>query len=198
MHSQPAALRHVPALDGLRGVAVAGVLLFHADHLMGGFLGVDLFFTLSGFLITTILLQEATRTGAIRLGAFWARRARRLLPALLALLLAVAVYAAVWARPDGTRCDPQRCLRNDGLRRELALDLRRARLLGSVRGTLAVPPHVEPRHRRAVLPRVAAARDPARAMRALGASTPAGAARSLGGARRRLARVDGRSLPARS
>ena len=77
----------------------SGVLLFHADHLMGGFLGVDLFFTLSGFLITTILLQEATRTGAIRLGTFWARRARRLLPALFALLLAVAVYAAVWARP---------------------------------------------------------------------------------------------------
>ena len=99
MHSQPAPLRHVPALDGLRGAAVAGVLLFHADHLLGGFLGVDLFFTLSGFLITTILLQEATRTGAIRLGAFWARRARRLLPALFALLIAVAVYAAVWARP---------------------------------------------------------------------------------------------------
>jgi peptidoglycan/LPS O-acetylase OafA/YrhL len=99
VHSQPAPLRHVPALDGLRGVAVAGVLLFHADHLLGGFLGVDLFFTLSGFLITTILLQEATRTGGVRLGVFWARRARRLLPALFALLIAVAVYAAVWARP---------------------------------------------------------------------------------------------------
>jgi peptidoglycan/LPS O-acetylase OafA/YrhL len=98
--TRPSALRHIPALDGLRGVAVAGVLLFHGDHLRGGFLGVDLFFTLSGFLITTILLQEILRTDTVRLGAFWARRARRLLPALLALLLAVAFYAAVWARPD--------------------------------------------------------------------------------------------------
>jgi peptidoglycan/LPS O-acetylase OafA/YrhL len=97
---RPAPLRHVPALDGLRGVAVAGVLLFHADHLLGGFLGVDLFFTLSGFLITTILLQEVVRTGGVRLGTFWARRARRLLPALFALLVAVALYAAVFARPD--------------------------------------------------------------------------------------------------
>jgi peptidoglycan/LPS O-acetylase OafA/YrhL len=100
VQTQPAALRHVPALDGLRGVAVAGVLLFHADHLLGGFLGVDLFFTLSGFLITTILLQEVVRTGRVRLGTFWARRARRLLPALFALLGAVALYAAVFARPD--------------------------------------------------------------------------------------------------
>ncbi len=100
MDTQHAGLRHIPALDGLRGVAVLGVLLFHADHLLGGFLGVDLFFTLSGFLITTLLLQEVVRTGSIRLGAFWARRARRLLPALLALVLAVAVYAAIWARPN--------------------------------------------------------------------------------------------------
>src|SRR6476660_7522070 len=93
-------IRHVPALDGLRGVAVAGVLLFHGGHLAGGFLGVDAFFVLSGFLITTLLLAEARSRGRIALGAFWGRRARRLLPALVCVLAAVALYAAVWAKPD--------------------------------------------------------------------------------------------------
>jgi peptidoglycan/LPS O-acetylase OafA/YrhL len=86
-------IRHEPALDGLRGAAIAAVLLFHAGHVRGGYLGVDLFFTLSGFLITSLLLAEITSTGGIRLGAFWARRARRLLPALAVLLIAVALYA---------------------------------------------------------------------------------------------------------
>jgi len=90
---------HVPALDGLRGLAVAGVLLFHAGHLVGGYLGVDLFFVLSGFLITSLLLDEWRRTDQIKLLAFWARRARRLLPALFAMLIGVAVYAVVLAKP---------------------------------------------------------------------------------------------------
>jgi peptidoglycan/LPS O-acetylase OafA/YrhL len=90
-------IQHQPALDGLRGVAVAGVLLFHAGHLRGGYLGVDAFFVLSGFLITTLLLVEHDRTGKVGLGAFWSRRARRLLPALLAMLAFVALYAAVIA-----------------------------------------------------------------------------------------------------
>jgi peptidoglycan/LPS O-acetylase OafA/YrhL len=81
----------IPALDGLRAVAVALVL---ADHggipgVAGGFLGVDVFFVLSGFLITSLLLDELGRTGRIGLRAFWIRRARRLLPALLAMVLAV-------------------------------------------------------------------------------------------------------------
>ncbi|MGZ8763999.1 MAG: acyltransferase family protein, partial [Acidimicrobiia bacterium] len=94
-------IRHIPALDGLRGAAICGVLLFHGGHLTGGFLGVDLFFVLSGFLITSLLLVEAgSRLHApIRLGAFWARRARRLLPALGGLLVGIAVYAVVFARP---------------------------------------------------------------------------------------------------
>jgi peptidoglycan/LPS O-acetylase OafA/YrhL len=100
MSTRPTKLVHLGALDGLRGLAVAGVLLFHAGHLKGGFLGVDLFFTLSGFLITTLLLTEHARTGVISLGAFWGRRARRLLPAVLVLLLAVAGYTAIWARPS--------------------------------------------------------------------------------------------------
>ncbi|MEY2423816.1 MAG: hypothetical protein QOI95_3883 [Acidimicrobiaceae bacterium] len=92
-------LPHLPALDGLRGLAVAAVLLFHGDHLTGGFLGVDLFFVLSGFLITGLLLAEA-RSGRIDLVRFWSRRARRLLPALAVVLGAVAVYAVVLARTE--------------------------------------------------------------------------------------------------
>src|SRR5205085_1939467 len=97
--ASPIRLPHVRALDGLRGLAVAAVLFFHDGDLKGGFLGVDLFFVLSGFLITSLLLAEA-REGRIDLGRFWTRRARRLLPALALLLAAVAVYASVFARPD--------------------------------------------------------------------------------------------------
>ncbi|HEX5365315.1 MAG TPA: acyltransferase [Acidimicrobiales bacterium] len=87
-------LAHEPALDGLRGLAVLVVVAFHLDRLQGGFLGVDLFFVLSGFLITSLLLVEHQGRGRVDLGAFWARRARRLLPALLALLAGVAVLLA--------------------------------------------------------------------------------------------------------
>jgi peptidoglycan/LPS O-acetylase OafA/YrhL/lysophospholipase L1-like esterase len=82
----------MPALDGLRGVAVLGVVLYHAGVpvLPGGFLGVDLFFVLSGFLITSLLLVEWSSRGRIDLRTFWMRRARRLLPALVLVLLAVA------------------------------------------------------------------------------------------------------------
>ncbi len=77
-----------------------GVLLFHArGALPGGYLGVDLFFVLSGFLITSLLLREHRDTGRIALGAFWVRRARRLFPALLALMPAIAIYARYIARP---------------------------------------------------------------------------------------------------
>jgi peptidoglycan/LPS O-acetylase OafA/YrhL len=82
----------IPALDGLRAIAVALVL---ADHggipgMDGGFLGVDVFFVLSGFLITSLLLDELGRTGRIGLTGFWIRRARRLLPALVLMVLTVA------------------------------------------------------------------------------------------------------------
>lgn len=94
-------LGHQPALDGLRGVAVGAVMIFHGGFswMPGGFLGVDLFFVLSGFLITTLLLEEWGATGTICLRRFWARRARRLLPALALLLAAVSVYGATWAPP---------------------------------------------------------------------------------------------------
>jgi peptidoglycan/LPS O-acetylase OafA/YrhL/lysophospholipase L1-like esterase len=93
-------LPYVPALDGVRGAAVLGILLFHAGHLPGGWLGVDLFFVLSGFLITSILLNEFGASGKISIARFWARRARRLLPALFVALIGVALYAAIVSRPD--------------------------------------------------------------------------------------------------
>src|SRR5262249_46993653 len=93
-------IQHLPALDGLRGAAVIGVLFFHDDRLRGGYLGVDLFFVLSGFLITSLLVAEQRAAGRIDLRAFWVRRARRLFPAVLALMPAVALYAALLAAPS--------------------------------------------------------------------------------------------------
>ena len=91
-------LAHIPALDGLRGLAVVAVLLFHGGltWATGGFLGVDVFFVLSGFLITSLLLGEQRSTGTIGLGGFWSRRARRLLPALLLLIAAVAAATTLF------------------------------------------------------------------------------------------------------
>src|ERR1700748_3312949 len=91
------ALPQYPGLDGLRGVAVAAVLLYHGGVSWsgGGFLGVEVFFVLPGFLITSLLVAEWGRSGAIALRAFWARRARRLLPALFALVAAIGVYYAL-------------------------------------------------------------------------------------------------------
>jgi peptidoglycan/LPS O-acetylase OafA/YrhL len=96
-------LGYMPALDGVRGVAVLGVMAFHGgvSWLGGGFLSLDTFFVLSGFLITSLLITEWRSSGAIRLGAFWARRARRLLPALLLVLVFVVAYAN-WVAPAGT------------------------------------------------------------------------------------------------
>ncbi len=99
MQSKPAI--HVAALDGLRGLALLGVLLFHADGaLPGGYLGVDLFFVLSGYLITSLLLREHRDTGRVDLYRFWVRRCRRLFPALLSLIPAVAIYGRFFARPE--------------------------------------------------------------------------------------------------
>jgi peptidoglycan/LPS O-acetylase OafA/YrhL len=84
-------LGHRRALDGLRGVAILLVLFYHAyGHPSGGFYGVDVFFVLSGFLITTLLLEEVDVTARIDLGAFYRRRARRLLPALVVFLAVLA------------------------------------------------------------------------------------------------------------
>jgi peptidoglycan/LPS O-acetylase OafA/YrhL/lysophospholipase L1-like esterase len=86
---------HIPGLDGVRAFAVLTVLVFHLwpNRLPGGFLGVDVFFVISGFLITTLLLREGTRTGRIDLPGFWLRRARRLIPALVLVVVASLVVA---------------------------------------------------------------------------------------------------------
>jgi peptidoglycan/LPS O-acetylase OafA/YrhL len=96
-------LAYLPALDGVRAFAVIAVMMFHGglSFMNGGFMGVDVFFVLSGFLITSLLVGEWRESLTIRLGAFWARRARRLLPALLLMLLFVAFFAAVIV-PKGT------------------------------------------------------------------------------------------------
>ncbi|MBL8610585.1 MAG: acyltransferase, partial [Myxococcales bacterium] len=100
MSAPRSSMPHLPALDGLRGLAVAGVLLFHlGGALRGGYLGVDLFFVLSGYLITSLLFFEHDATGRVALGAFWARRAKRLLPALVAMLPPIAAWARWGADP---------------------------------------------------------------------------------------------------
>ena len=88
-------LARVAGLDGLRAIAVMVVLAFHLTpgFAIGGYLGVDIFFVVSGFIITRLLLIEHVGTGGIRLGAFWVRRARRLLPALVLLLLVCSTAA---------------------------------------------------------------------------------------------------------
>jgi peptidoglycan/LPS O-acetylase OafA/YrhL len=89
--------RHLGALDGLRALAVGAVVLYHLSlpWARGGFLGVDLFFVLSGFLITSLLLEERSESGRIDMVAFWRRRARRLLPALYLMLIVVCLWPLV-------------------------------------------------------------------------------------------------------
>ena len=97
MTDRETGFRYQPALDGLRAVAVLAVIAYHGTYewAKGGFLGVDTFFVLSGFLITTLLVLEWERVTSIALVAFWGRRVRRLLPALLLVVVFVAIYAWV-------------------------------------------------------------------------------------------------------
>ncbi|GAC1542362.1 MAG: acyltransferase family protein [Acidimicrobiales bacterium] len=96
---------HLAGLDGLRGLAVAGVVAYHLGFgwAKGGFLGVDTFLVLSGYLITAGMLSEYDRTGGVSLRAFWVRRIRRLFPALVVVLCAAGLFAATWALPDQRR-----------------------------------------------------------------------------------------------
>ncbi len=87
---------YLPGLDGMRALAVGAVMVYHANHgwLPGGFIGVEVFFVISGYLITLLLLGEEERAGFINLTAFWTRRFRRLLPALLTMLTLLGMYMA--------------------------------------------------------------------------------------------------------
>ncbi|MFM8795024.1 MAG: acyltransferase family protein [Acidimicrobiales bacterium] len=91
---------YIPGLDGLRAIAVIAVIVYHADPrwLHGGFLGVEVFFVISGYLITLLLVAERERTGSVSLGGFWLRRARRLLPALFLMLVLLVSWCAVFER----------------------------------------------------------------------------------------------------
>ncbi|MDP8952736.1 MAG: acyltransferase [Actinomycetota bacterium] len=91
-------LSYMPGLDGLRALAVIAVLLYHAQlpWIPGGFLGVEVFFVISGYLITTLLLEERRQRGRIDLVGFWMRRARRLLPALYLLLVVTLAVAVIF------------------------------------------------------------------------------------------------------
>ena len=101
-------LHHQPALDGVRGLAVLAVVVLHAgpaSWLPGGFLGVSLFFTLSGYLIASLVIIEVEGSGGLALARFWARRVRRLLPALIVTVLGVVVLSRSIALPASTRAE---------------------------------------------------------------------------------------------
>ena len=87
---------YLPGLDGLRAIAVLAVVVYHAnpDWLRGGFLGVEVFFVISGYLITLLIVAESERTDSVSLRNFWARRARRLLPALFTMMVLVITWTA--------------------------------------------------------------------------------------------------------
>ena len=95
------AMGYQPTLDGIRAIAVVAVLLYHADFgwIPGGFLGVDVFFVVSGYLITSLLIEERRGSMTTDLKQFWLRRAKRLLPALFAMLIVTCFYAAAFV-PD--------------------------------------------------------------------------------------------------
>ena len=88
-------MKYEPGIDGLRALSVGAVFLFHAGAVSGGFIGVDVFFVISGYLITALALAEIDRNDRLALGAFWASRARRLLPAMLLVCAAVVGYSLI-------------------------------------------------------------------------------------------------------
>jgi len=92
------ALPYIPAIDGLRALAVSAVLLYHSalGLLPGGFLGVEVFFVISGYLITSLLIADRANHGNVSLFGFWKRRARRLLPAAFTVIVATLVYSVIF------------------------------------------------------------------------------------------------------
>ena len=100
MNKRSELLSYIPSLDGIRALSVLAVIIYHANKLWlpGGFLGVEVFFVISGYLITLLLLAESEKNGTVSLKQFWLRRARRLLPALWVVVLGVVVFAALFQR----------------------------------------------------------------------------------------------------
>ena len=97
-------IRYIPAIDGLRAVAVIAVMLYHLGFkwIPGGFLGVDLFFVISGYVITRLLLDSIQRSGGLDLRAFYIARIRRLLPPLVFMIITTTIVVGLWA-PDTMR-----------------------------------------------------------------------------------------------
>ena len=100
MNKRSDLLTYIPSLDGIRALSVLAVIVYHANKLWlpGGFLGVEVFFVISGYLITLLLLAESEANGTVSLKQVWVRRARRLLPALWVVVLGVVVFAAIFQR----------------------------------------------------------------------------------------------------
>ena len=94
-------MQHRKDIEGLRAIAVIAVLLFHFDipGFGGGYVGVDVFFVISGYLITSLLINEREANGRISIRDFYARRARRLLPISVAVLAVTALASAIWLQP---------------------------------------------------------------------------------------------------
>jgi peptidoglycan/LPS O-acetylase OafA/YrhL len=98
-------IQHIPAIDGLRAVAVAAVILYHLGFpwIPGGFLGVDLFFVISGYVITRLLLDSIERSGGLDLRGFYKARARRLLPPMIFMIVVTGFYISIWAQDSVKR-----------------------------------------------------------------------------------------------
>ena len=98
-------IQHIPAIDGLRAVAVAAVIFYHLGFtwIPGGFLGVDLFFVISGYVITRLLLDSIERSGGLDLRGFYKARARRLLPPMIFMIVLTGFYISIWAQDSVKR-----------------------------------------------------------------------------------------------
>jgi len=98
-------IQHIPAIDGLRAIAVTAVIFYHLGFawIPGGFLGVDLFFVISGYVITRLLLDSIARSGGLDLRGFYKARARRLLPPMAFMIVVTAFYISIWAQDSVKR-----------------------------------------------------------------------------------------------
>ena len=150
--------RYIAGLDGMRAIAVLAVIAYHLNvgWAKGGLLGVGVFFTLSGYLITDLLLSHWDRHGDLGLGMFWLRRARRLLPALFLMLIVVSIWVALF---DASQISQVRreVVVGAAVLRQLVDDRRPRLVLRALRGAAAARPPVVAVDRGAVLPGVAVA-----------------------------------------